>query len=214
MRLWILFGCGVLILGAAIWPFGKRSEQLAPAPVSPAVAAKPTTPEVPKPEPAKVVEVIDLARAYEPVPEPEEPAGSVNPAAFIEVPEAPRQIPPASDVDNPSAEFIPRIQDGPLMWNGKRVDRIDLIPWAISPVRPSAEQVMVMPREVATIQAGLLNFVPTSPTSGEPTPTGTGELVFTPMCVPYATGVTQTIPPGASIAPSAEVLSVMPREVK
>ncbi len=111
MRLWILFGCGVLILGAAIWPFGRRTEQLAPAPVPPAVTAKPATPEPPKPAPEKVIEVIDLARAYEPVREPEEPAGSVNPAAFIEVPEQPRPIPPAAEL----IDVMPRVLYGGLL---------------------------------------------------------------------------------------------------
>lgn len=161
MRLWILFGCGVLILGAAIWPFGKRPEQLAPAPVPPTVAVKPATPEVPKPQPTKIVEVIDLARAYEPVREPEEPAGGVNPAAFIEVPEAPKPIPPA----------------------GELID--------------------VTPREVATIQNGLLNFVPT--------PDYAAAQIFTPMAIPY-TLVPQPIPPNAVIVPT-ESLKVMPREV-
>lgn len=95
MRVWIIVGCAVLIVGAALWPFGRRTEQLAPVPVPPSVATKP--PEAPKPEPARIVEVIDLARTYEPVREPEEPAGTVNPASFIQVPDGPRQIPPAVD---------------------------------------------------------------------------------------------------------------------
>ena len=95
MRLWIVVGCAVLIVGAAVWPFGRKTEQLAPVPVAPAVAVKPTPTEAAKPEPARIVEVIDLARAYEPVREPEEPAGTINPASFIQVPDGPRQIPPA-----------------------------------------------------------------------------------------------------------------------
>jgi hypothetical protein len=105
MRLWILFGCGVLILGAAIWPFGRRTEQLAPVPVPPAVAVKPAPPVPSKPELAKIVEVIDLARAYEPVREPEEAAGTVNPATFIEVPEQPKPIPPAGEL----IDVMPRV---------------------------------------------------------------------------------------------------------
>jgi hypothetical protein len=170
--------------------------------LTPAVAVKPATPEAPKPEPTKIVEVIDLARAYEPVREPEEPAGGVNPAAFIEIPEAPKQIPPAIELDDPIRDVIEAVKEaqtgGSLFGAGM----------------PPAERLDVMPREVATIQNGLLNFVPTSPASGEPTSTGAGQLVFTPMCVPYATGVTQAIPPGASIAPPTEVLRIMPREVK
>ena len=40
MRLWILVGCVVLVVAAAIFPFARRTEQLAPAPVTPAVAAR------------------------------------------------------------------------------------------------------------------------------------------------------------------------------
>src|SRR3954471_3936683 len=99
MRLWILVGCGVLILGAPIWRLRSPRPPAMPH-VAPAVAARPQQTEPPKPEPAKIVEVIDLARAYEPVREPEEPAGAVNPASLIQVPEAPMRIPAAVDVDN------------------------------------------------------------------------------------------------------------------
>jgi hypothetical protein len=264
MRLWILFGCGVLILGAAIWPFGRRTQQLAPAPVPPAVAARPTTPEPSKPELAEVIEVIDLARAYEPVREPEEPAGVVNPAAFIEVPEQPRPIPPAGElIDVMPREIIEQtywssrssswdldgvlagwleVETPELTWPLQQAPiwYVPLLhaPVGFSPVsggyktlcpdrliavrsvfftdgdEPPLEHLTQIPREMPPIQNGLLNFVPTSPTSGERPPSGPGELVFTPMCVPYTTGVTQPIPPGASIAAPAEVLSVMPREVK
>src|SRR5262245_35541968 len=111
MRLWILFGCGVLVVAGAIWPFTRRTEQLAPVPVTPAVAAKPTTPELPKPGPAKIVEVIDLARAYEPVREPEEPAGAVNAASFIPLPESPKPIPPAIDLDNRYADILRTVEE-------------------------------------------------------------------------------------------------------
>src|SRR5258706_11708760 len=97
MRLWILFGCGVVVVAAAIWPSGNRTQQLGTVPVGPAVVQAPPA-TAPKPAPAPVVEVIDLARAYEPVREPEEPAGAVNPASFIQVPEGPQRIPPAVDL--------------------------------------------------------------------------------------------------------------------
>jgi hypothetical protein len=133
MRLWILFGCGVLILGAAIWPFGRKTEQLAPAPVPPTVTVKPPTPEPPKPEPAKIVEVIDLARAYEPIREPEEPAGTVDPAAFIEVPEQPKPIPPAVDLDNPFrdlVEFVRETASGDFLFGAgcPLIERLDVMP--------------------------------------------------------------------------------------
>src|SRR3954471_8053441 len=95
MRLWILFAGGVLVLAGALWPFGKKTEPLGPVPAEPAVAAAPSAP---KPLPPKVIEVIDLARAYEPVPEPDEPAG-INPASFIA---EPRRIPPAMTQENES----------------------------------------------------------------------------------------------------------------
>ena len=168
MRVWIVVGCAVLIVGAALWPFGRKTEQLGTVPVPPDVAAKRR--DVSKPEPARIVEVIDLARAYDPVREPEEPAGTVNPASFIQVPDGPRQIPPA------------------LEW--------DAMP----------ERIDVMPREVATIHSGLLNVVPNPACS-----TDSG-FTFIPMSVPYATGITQPIPPNAAIIPVEKVKS-MPREV-
>src|SRR5262249_46162821 len=107
-----------------------------------------------KPTPTPVIEVIDLARAYEPVREPEEPAGAVNPASFIQVPEGPQRIPPAIDLDNPYADVIQTIEKtGPLMWNGKRVERIDFMPWAISGLGLPVERLMVMPRDVTRIEA-------------------------------------------------------------
>ena len=61
MRRWILFGCG------GRRSSGRRSKlllaELPVAPqVPPAVASRPQPIESPKPVPAKVVEVIDLAR--------------------------------------------------------------------------------------------------------------------------------------------------------
>jgi len=127
MRLWILFGCGVLILGAAIWPFGRKTEQLAPAPVPPAVTAKPATPEPPRPAPDKVIEVIDLARAYEPVREPEEPAGAVNPAAYIQELERPKPIPPAIDLDCTYAEVL-TAGCAPIDLNLPKPEQLDVMP--------------------------------------------------------------------------------------
>src|SRR4051812_24167732 len=122
MRLWILVGCGVLILGAAIWPLRSPKPPAMPH-VAPAVAARPQQTEPPKPVPAKVVEVIDLARAYEPVREPEEPAGTVNPASLIQVPDGPRQIPPAVDVDGTFSRIIRHPENDNRGW-----ERIDIEP--------------------------------------------------------------------------------------
>src|SRR5262245_29919352 len=151
MRVWIVVGCAVLIVGAALWPFGRRTEQLGTVPVTSSVASRP--PEAPKPEPAKIVEVIDLARAYEPVREPEDPAGTINPASFIQIPDGPRQIPPA--IDLATIDYVPQV------WT-------PFGSWILWP-----ERIDVMPREVTAIQSGLLNFVPT--------PQKPGELVFIPM---------------------------------
>jgi hypothetical protein len=185
MRLWILFGCGVVVVAAAIWPSGNRTQQLGTVPVGPAVVQAPPA-VAPKPAPASspVIEVIDLARAYEPVREPEEPAGAVNPASFIQVPEGPQRIPPAVDLEST------KIGESPT---GAYIFGVFV---------PGPERINVMPREVMPIQNGLLNFVPTPPKPGE--------LVFTPMGVPYATGITQ---PNAAIVPT-EKLKVMPREVE
>jgi hypothetical protein len=195
MRLWILFGCGVLILGAAIWPLRSPKPPAMPH-VAPAVAAQPPQVESPKPVPAKLIEVIDLARAYEPVREPEEPAGAVNPASLIQVPDGPRRI-PAAVVDGDEIEV--KVASA----SGIYYERIDPV-----------QRLDVMPREVIRIGNGLLDFVPTP------------RLVFTPMGVPYATDITQPIPPNAVIQngllnftptdnqPTVGRLDVMPREVK
>lgn len=211
MRLWILFGCGVLVVAAAIFPFTRRTEQLAPTPVTPAVAAKPTPSAPPKPEPARVIEVIDLARAYEPVREPEEPAGTVNPASFIPVPETPRPIPPAIELESESPSDCLKAVDDFMgckfgirypVWSqkdakprGARPVQSMLQftpmgePYAVGPI----EALKVMPREVPTTRVS-------------------GDLTFTPMSVPYITGITQPIPPNAVIVPT-EKLKVIPREV-
>src|SRR4051812_39855117 len=102
MRLWILFGCGVLVMAGALWPFGKRTEQLGTVPAAPAVAVQTPT-EAPKAKPAPLPEVIDLSRAYEPVREIEEPAGQVNPASFIA---PPKYIPRAMDHDDPYHDVL------------------------------------------------------------------------------------------------------------
>jgi len=121
MRLWILFGCGVLILGAAIWPLRSPRPPVAPQ-VAPAVAAQPRPAESAKPEPPRMIEVIDLARAYEPVREPEEPAGAVNPASLIQVPDGPMRIPAAIDVDGTFSGIIP------LAGDTESWERIDIQP--------------------------------------------------------------------------------------
>lgn len=154
MRLWILFVAGVLVLAGALWPFGKKTEPLGPVPAEPAVAAAPSAP---KPLPPKVIEVIDLARAYEPVPEPDEPTG-INPASFIA---EPRRVPPAMDgwkaSEGPSGSFM--LGSGMISEAGVS-GQIRLDP------APTPEKLVVVPREVATITSGLLDFE----SIGAPTP--------------------------------------------
>ena len=165
MRLWIVIGCAVLIVGAALWPFGRRTEQLGTVPVSSSVATKP--PEAAKPEPAKIVEVIDLARAYEPVREAEEPAGAINPASFIQVPDGPRQIPAAlawddmpERIDVMPREVIP-IGNGLLNFAPapKVYGELVFVPMGV----PYAVEITQPIPPNASIQNGLLNFTPTDP---------------------------------------------------
>lgn len=172
MRWWILFGCGVLVVAAAIWPFGRKTEQLGTVPMPPLVASN--SAPAPQAEPARIVEVIDLARAYEPVREPEEPAGSINPASFIQVPEGPKRIPPAIDLgDGPRVERIdvmPRVvatnQNGLLSFvptaspSGEFTFTPMSVPYEIGitqPIPPNAaivptEKLNVMPREVGKVK--------------------------------------------------------------
>lgn len=152
MRLWILFGCGVVILGAAIWPLRSPRPPATP-PVAPAVAARPQPAESLKPEPPKVIEVIDLARAYEPVREPEEPAGTVNPASLIQVPEGPMRIPAAVEVDDPYRDVLVSVRQAPtgsFLFGVPlpRPERIDLMPREVADSAPPVERLYQMPHEV------------------------------------------------------------------
>jgi hypothetical protein len=163
MRLWILFGAGVLVVLGAIWPFGKRTEQLGTVPANSVAAVDDGSSRTQvmghkplaslKPEP--VTEIIDLSRAYEPVREPEEPAGAVNPASFIQVPEGPQRIPPAVDLDNPFADILRTVEEcatGPFMLGAGCNDRIDVMPRVVSGATAPVERLKVMPREAIVIQ--------------------------------------------------------------
>jgi len=121
------FACGAAVLCAAAWYFGRPTIQPdAPTPI--VVQVTPT--EAPKDPPPKMIEVIDLARAYEPVREPEPVSpGGVDPASFIEEPTAPRRIPPAFDEENPYADVIRTVQEG----GGSNRERIELIPRVVPP---------------------------------------------------------------------------------
>jgi hypothetical protein len=127
MRRWMAFACGAAVLSAAAWYFGRPTVQ--PDASAPVVAqAAPT--EAPKEPAPKMIEVVDLARAYEPVREPEPVSpGGVDPASFIEEPTAPRRIPPAFDEENPYADVIRTVQE----CGGSIGERIELMPRVIPP---------------------------------------------------------------------------------
>ena len=94
------------------WYFGRPIHPN-PAPEEKRVAS--TTPaqaEPPKELPPKVIEVIDLTQAYEPVREPEPVAlGQVDPASFIEEQWAAKRIPYAIDEDNPYRDLLIQIRN-------------------------------------------------------------------------------------------------------
>jgi hypothetical protein len=196
MRQWIVWIGGAAVLGLAAWYFGKPAE----TPV--VVIAKPQAAvvETPKPAAPKMLEVIDLARAYEPVRELEEVhPGGVNPASFIQVPEAFQRIPPARGGDDLYADVIRTVREEPTGWS--------LWP------KPERERIEVMPREAMSIpsvptsvQNGLLNFVPTPWVEG-------GGLTFVPMGVPYNLPSNESAVDGELHFIPVESLDVMPREV-
>jgi hypothetical protein len=127
MRRWIVFGCGAVFLGAAAWHFGKPTAP--PVPAAPAVVAV-VPAKAPKESPARIAEVIDLARAYEPVPEDAPPSG-VDAATFIPVPDAPDRIPPAMDLDDPFAglDRSAREMDMRPFWRRELPrERLDILP--------------------------------------------------------------------------------------
>jgi hypothetical protein len=166
MSRWIVFACGAVILCGAAWYFGKPEPVILPTHI---VAVAEPAENVPQPPPPRVVEVIDLARAYEPVPESEEVLpGAVDPATFIQVPEVADRIPPAIDTDNSYADVIRTVREAPSgwsFWNGPDRERIDLMPrevlslqdclrgcnpgpGALSASWIPAQRLNVMPREV------------------------------------------------------------------
>jgi hypothetical protein len=115
MRQWITYGSAIIVLGGAAWYFGKPSSPSAPAPI---IATAPPAPIAAKEvsTPVKLPEVIDLARAYEPVREPDEVVpGTVNPASFIAEPSSPGRIPYAmTEEDLAYRDLIRFIRQTPL----------------------------------------------------------------------------------------------------
>jgi hypothetical protein len=144
MRQWIVFGCGAIALGAAAWYLGKPAEPPASPPAQPVVAVAQA--ESPKEAPATVIEVIDLARAYEPVPEPEEvAAGMVDPATFIPVADAPARIPYAATEETHWVRDL-----------FAAIRRTPLATFLIGPVGSKPEPIDVMPREVKCEKIGVM----------------------------------------------------------
>ena len=103
MMRWIAFAGGAAVLGGGAWYFGQPEAPPVVAPPVPVVAPVPVeAAEAPKDlPPMKVVQVIDLARAYEPVPEPEPSAGTN--AALLELSPVPDRMPYADGQVKPAS---------------------------------------------------------------------------------------------------------------
>lgn len=136
MRQWIIYGSAIIVLGGAAWFFGKSKSSSAPTP--PVVAA--VTPIEPKEDvpPARLPEVIDLSRAYEPVREPEEVLpGGINPASFIAEPSSPGRIPYAmSNEELAYRDLIRLVRQTPLG---------SFLP---GPAPVFGERIAIVPREI------------------------------------------------------------------
>lgn len=144
---WIIFAVAAAMLGIGAWYFG-RPVHPKPMPEDKRVASTTPAPvETPKELPPKVIEVIDLTQAYEPVREPETVAlGHVDPASFIEEQSAPARIPYAVDEDNLYRDLLVQIRETPV---GSLLFGVPL-------VKP--ERIDVMPREVPFILgAGIIS---------------------------------------------------------
>jgi hypothetical protein len=154
MRRWIVFCCGLAVLGGAAWYFGKPAE----APVIVVAPPQAAVAEAPKSAPPKVIEVIDLARAYEPVRE-EAPVypGGVNPASFIEMQTAPPRIPYA--VSNDAHLFRDLFM---------AIRRTPLGVMLLGPAGPRPERIETIPREVDDPFARILRIVHETPSGSFP----------------------------------------------
>jgi hypothetical protein len=138
---WMIFAVAAAMLGVGAWYFGRPIHPK-PMPEEKRVASvTPAQVEAPRELPPKVIEVIDLTQAYEPVREPEPVVlGQVDPASFIEEQSAPAKIPYALDLDNPYFDLLIQIreaQTGSLLFG-------------VPLVKP--ERIDVEPREVVVIQ--------------------------------------------------------------
>jgi hypothetical protein len=222
MRFWIVVMCSAVVLAAAIWPFGAKP---GPQPTFPPVAISPQpSPEPAKPEPPKVIETIDLSRAYDPAREDE----PISPATFLEI------VPEPERIDVMPREVISLDLNLGGHRSGQapnRAERIDVMPReVVAPPRTSlptddsdpnvrADQLLNESEDLRQAREEFhrfwMNNQPSMPTPErldvmprEVIPLGNGLLDyvpapehfnFFPMGVPYATGVVQEIPPNASI---------------
>lgn len=221
---WFTFGSGAVLLGLGAWFFGKpTSKPLGVAP-APQVVAAPIAPvnETPNETPRKLVEVIDLARAYDPVREPETPMpGGVNTASLIEEQYAPQRIPYAVNPENEYRDLLIRIRETPLgsfLFGSTPSERIDIQPRVVQSAEDDFRDLIIQVRETQT--GSFLPAVAPSVERLDVMPRDvTPELIFTPMGVPFQTGITQPIPPNAIIQNGLinftpyELLKVMPREL-
>ncbi|HJZ89696.1 MAG TPA: hypothetical protein VKE40_02415 [Gemmataceae bacterium] len=142
MLRWIVFGCGAVALGGAAWYFG-RPEPAATMPIAVAASAV-TADESKDATPVKLMEVIDLARAYEPAPEPEEfTPGGADVVQFIPEPGAPAHMPAAAP--DPEDEGVTWAE---LLRIVRETHTSSFSLWE----RPVRERIDVMPREVLTYE--------------------------------------------------------------
>jgi hypothetical protein len=129
MMRWIAFAGGAAVLGGGAWYFGQPEAPPAVAPPAAVVAPAPVeAAEVSKDvPPLKVVQVIDLARAYEPVPEPEPSAGTN--AALLALSPVPDRMPYADAAVKPASFWTDGGPAGPehLKVMPREVDPFNLL---------------------------------------------------------------------------------------
>ncbi|MSR53843.1 MAG: hypothetical protein EXS09_11220 [Gemmataceae bacterium] len=135
---WIIFTMAATMLGGAAWYFGRPEMPKELTPETPKTSVRNVLPETPKELPPTVIEVIDLASAYEPVREPQLPIG-IDPASFLEDSKAPARIPYAVDEEN-----SPQVAGTALLFPLQ--ERILVLPRLVTD--GNSVRLDVMPREV------------------------------------------------------------------
>lgn len=152
---WIILAIAATMLGGAAWFFGRPELPKTPPAETNPILASSGLPEPPKELPPKMIEVIDLASAYEPIREPQSPSG-INPASFFEDAKAPSRIPYAVDEDNLYRDVLIEVRESQtglfMVGGGLSVTQIDIKPREVVPVAPMprvvSERLRVLPREV------------------------------------------------------------------